>query len=350
MAPDQSGNGASILARRRSSRTRSTSPRLVRSLVTTVVIVIVNFVVLAYFVPGATDSTFLLRNEAALGGRTTSTTSPVVIPIAPASPSFPVVMTIAPPVTVPVTVPEAVPPAAQRPTATVPTTTRPTQMPISSPMTARTLSPFVPNPTSNIPPSPDFLETCSPTAYDQSPECLLAVQAAINNARIASGLPAMVLPTNWASLTAAEQLLVATNLERTVRGLPPLSSMASDLDLAAAEGAAAGKDPVVPPGFVWTRVSSNWAGWLGNPLEAIYYWMYDDGLGSPNIDCSSSSLGGCWEHRQNVLDPLACDPCVMGAAFGTTAQGAASLAELIVDTDGSPATDFTWAEEQPYLP
>jgi len=211
------------------------------------------------------------------------------------------------------------------------------------------LSPALPNPTTNIVPSPNFLSACDSAAYDDSPKCLWTVLAAIDNARSSSGLPTMVLPTNWTSLTPAEQVFVATNLERTVRGLAPLSAMASALDVAAAEGAEAGVDPAVPPGFPWSKYGSNWAGALGNPLEAMYYWMYDDGLGSPNVDCSISDPGGCWEHRQDVLLPLGCDPCVAGAASGVTGQGLASLAELIVDTQGAPATDFTWAQEEGYL-
>jgi len=205
------------------------------------------------------------------------------------------------------------------------------------------------DPTQNILPVPDFLVACSPPSHDESPNCLRALLHAVNNARAISGLPAMALPTNWASLTPPEQLFVVTNLERTARGLQSVSAMATGLDAASAEGAAKGKDPVLPPGFPWTMFGSNWAGGTGNPLEAMYYWMYDDGLGSSNVDCSSSNLEGCWDHRKDVLLPLRCTPCVMGAASGTTAQGTASVTEILVDTQGSPGIDFSWAQEQPYL-
>jgi hypothetical protein len=160
----------------------------------------------------------------------------------------------------------------------------------------------------------------------------------------------MVLPTNWTALTPAEQLFVGTNLERTVRGLTPLSAMATSLDLAAVLAAATDTDPEPPIGFPWTDVESNWAGPVGNPLEALYYWMYDDGLGSSNLECSPLNLAPCWGHRQNVLAPLSCNLCVMGGAFVTTSQGTISVTELIVETTGPLVTDFTWAQEQPYFP
>lgn len=159
----------------------------------------------------------------------------------------------------------------------------------------------------------------------------------------------MTLPTNWSSLSPAEQLFVSTNLERTVRGLAPLSAMATSLDVAADQAASTGRDPEPPAGFPSTEWGSNWTSPLGNPLEADYLWMYDDGLGSPNVDCSPSNPTGCWEHYRNVLLPLACTPCVMGAAWETTSQGATSMTELLVDTQGSPAPDFTWTQEQAYL-
>jgi hypothetical protein len=159
----------------------------------------------------------------------------------------------------------------------------------------------------------------------------------------------MVLPSNWYSLTAGEQLFVATNLERTARGLSPLSGMASALDAAAAQVAQANGDPVPPPGFAWTKWGSNWAGQLGNPLEAVYFWMYDDGPGSANVSCVASNPGGCWQHRHTILLSLACAPCVSGTAMGTSAQGTTSITEILVDSQGSPALDFTWAQEQPYL-
>ncbi|HUY65063.1 MAG TPA: hypothetical protein VMV14_11190 [Acidimicrobiales bacterium] len=205
-------------------------------------------------------------------------------------------------------------------------------------------------PPANIPPSPDFLQSCQGTQYDDSTGCVQATLSAIDNARGSEGLPAMALPGNWGQLTVQEQLFVATDLERTVRGLPPLTAMASALDQASAQGAAQSTDPSPPSGFAYTQWGSNWAGAVGNPLEAIYYWMYDDGLGSSNVDCTQSNQSGCWGHRQNVLINLQCQVCVMGTGYDAQGySGDPSLAELLVDTSGQPAVEFTWAQEQSYF-
>jgi len=207
------------------------------------------------------------------------------------------------------------------------------------------------DPPANIAPSPDFLNSCSGSTYDDSASCLSAVVGAIANARNQEGLPSMVLPTDWAQLSAQEQLFTATNLERTVRGLPPLSGMASALDQSSASAAAQNADPSPPSGFPWSSWGGNWAGAVGNPLEAIYFWMYDDGPGSYNIDCPSAGSSGCWGHRNNILLSLRCQPCLMGTGLNATAyQGNPSWTELLVDTSGSQALDFTWGQVLADLP
>lgn len=161
----------------------------------------------------------------------------------------------------------------------------------------------------------------------------------------------MVLPTDWASLTPAEQLFVATNLERTVRGLPPLSGLDPSLDQASAAGAADGSDPAPPPGYPYQIWAANWAGALGNPLEAIYLWMYDDGPGSANVDCTTTDTAGCWGHRDNVLVSLPCTSCVMGTAMDPTGwNGDPAWAELLVEAQGPATTVFRWSDVTPYLP
>jgi hypothetical protein len=199
-------------------------------------------------------------------------------------------------------------------------------------------------PPTNIAPSPNFLTDCSGTSYDDSATCVGAVVQAIANARAREGLPGMVLPTDWYQLSPQQQLFAATNLERTVRGLPAMAGLASALDAASASAAVADADPSPPAGFPWTSWGGNWAAAVGNPLEAIYYWMYDDGLGSSNIDCTPSDSAGCWGHRANILMAMTCQPCFMGAGLDTTAwQGDPSWTELLVDSSGSPALDFAWS-------
>ncbi|HVA02375.1 MAG TPA: hypothetical protein VMU64_01400 [Acidimicrobiales bacterium] len=203
----------------------------------------------------------------------------------------------------------------------------------------------------NIAPQPDFLQSCSGGQYDDSQACLSATLQAIANGRSHEGLGPMVLPTNWPQLSPEQQIFVATNLERTARGLPPMSAMAAALDQAALHGAVQNVDPGPPGGFPYSQWASNWAGAVGNPLEAIYFWMYDDGVGSANIDCTPSDPSGCWGHRENILVSLPCHECLMGTGWYTTGyRGDPSLTELLVETSGTPALDFSWQQESAYLP
>lgn len=293
----------------------------------------------------AAHATGLRRSAATEGAQSAAppvatTTVPVVTP------------TTQPPVPT-TTVPPA--PAPAPVSAPVPASTAATATAVAAPAPAASVSghPILPpsNPAADIAPQPDFLAVCAAGGYDDSDGCVDAAVAAIDNARSSEGLPGMVLPSNWSALTPAEQLFVATDLERTVRGLPPLSAMASALDQTAAQAAAAGVDPSPPAGFPFTEWGGDWAGGVSNPLEALYFWMYDDGPGSSNVDCAPGNSSGCWGHRDKVLMAMACQPCVMGSGFSPQAGAdGPSWAEVLVDTSGAPASDFTWQEEAAYLP
>jgi hypothetical protein len=201
------------------------------------------------------------------------------------------------------------------------------------------------DPAANIAPSPDFLASCSGSSYDNTPGCENAALAAIDNARSQEALPSMVLPADWAELSGPEQLFVATNLERTARGLAPLSGMATALDQAAQSAATQNADPTAPADFPWSSWGGNWAGAVGSPLEAVYFWMYDDGPGSNNLDCMNGITSGCWGHRNNILMSLRCAPCLMGVGLDANAyQGSPSWTQLLVDTSGAPALDFAWSQ------
>src|ERR1019366_3072418 len=67
--------------------------------------------------------------------------------------------------------------------------------------------------------------------------------------------------------------------------------------------------------------ASNFAQGAANALIANDLWMYDDGPGGPNADCTSSNSSGCWGHRDGILlaDPERGCFLVMGAA--TVAAG-----------------------------
>jgi hypothetical protein len=199
------------------------------------------------------------------------------------------------------------------------------------------------NPSSNLAPVPNILDYCSGATVDTSAGCQTASLEAIDRGRTAEGLGPMVLPSDWSSLSPAEQLFVATNLERTARGLDPFSGMSTLLDSVAGAAAASGTDAVPPGGFAsfWT---SNWAGGVGSALEAVYLWMYDDGFKSPNVECQPGNMTGCWGHRDDMLAPFRCSPCVLGAAVSANAyDGEPSWAEVMADTTGSPAIALAWS-------
>jgi hypothetical protein len=207
------------------------------------------------------------------------------------------------------------------------------------------------DPSSNIPPDPPFLADCSGSTYDDSSQCVDAVVQAIDNARSQEGVGPMVLPSNWYSLSVAEQFFVATNLERVARGLPALSGMASALDQSASQAASQAQDPTPPSGFPMRSWDSNWAGGGGNPLEIVYFFMYYDGPASTNTACTQAGQPACWVHRNNILADFACQPCVIGTGFSPTGyDNATSYAELLVDATAEPALDFSWSEVEPYLP
>ncbi len=207
------------------------------------------------------------------------------------------------------------------------------------------------DPPSNIQPDPPFLADCSGSTYDNTSQCVDAVVQAIDNARSQEGVGPVTLPSNWYSLTVPEQFFVATNLERIARGLPALGGMATALDNSAAQAAQQGQDPSPPSGFPMSAWDANWGGGGGNPLEIVYFFMYDDGPGSSNSACTQAGQPACWVHRNNILADFECQPCLIGTGFSPTGYaGSTSYSELLVDANGNPALDFPWSAVKPYLP
>ena len=206
--------------------------------------------------------------------------------------------------------------------------------------------------------------------FTNDPPCTNYVLSAIDHARAVEGRAPMVLPTNWYTLTTAQQLFVVAGLERTARGLHPYLGLNTTLNVAAQSAAQANADPSLAPGF---PVSSDTAGvpsmvgaWSGgySVLAADYVWMYADGWAgsvdnTSNVACTSAHAVGCWAHRAELLgtDPgynpgvgLGCVNCEMGAGFALV-NGAASYVDLIEAPRGpSPPMAFTWVDDVlPYL-
>jgi hypothetical protein len=160
--------------------------------------------------------------------------------------------------------------------------------------------------------------------------CISSALADIDAARAAEGVRAMVLPGNFASMSVPVQLLNLANLERVDRGLAPILGLSASLDGDAQAAAAQDRDPM-PTHFYGDMMTSNWAGGDASALEADFEWMYDDGPGSGNLDCTSSYRSGCWGHRHDILWHFSA-PIVMGAGYGTGQYGP-SMTELFVGGD-----------------
>ena len=157
----------------------------------------------------------------------------------------------------------------------------------------------------------------------------------------------MTLPSNFSSLTASEQIFVLANLERVDRGIAPIEGVASNLDSYAQIGADNGTDPPLPPNV---SGGANWAGFGEgmNIFDAYALWMYEDGPGGNNADCTPQDSRGCWAHRSDILANYA-SPALMGGAVATR-SGSGSIAELFVGDHSDDAPYFTWSDVTPNLP
>ncbi|MDA8101894.1 MAG: hypothetical protein M0Z34_02890 [Nitrospiraceae bacterium] len=204
------------------------------------------------------------------------------------------------------------------------------------------------NPAYNIPPAEAWGGACGAGSYNESGACISVILYDINQARAQESLPAMVLPVNFSLLTGAEQIFVLINLERTARGLAPLTGMSSSLNSYAATGAAQGGDALAP-GYVYS--SSIWAGNEVNPLAAIYDWMYSDGLNangtSINLSCSTTNTSGCWQHRDAILYQSSSNLDAGGAvALNAAGYFASYCTDIVADTQlPTSGYAFTWSQE-----
>jgi len=216
---------------------------------------------------------------------------------------------------------------------------------------AANAAPIVPPhvPSGNASPSARQTVACSSLGQ---PYCDQAAVADINDVRALEGVRALVLPSNYSSLTAEEQVFVVTNLERVDRGLAPIAGLSHTLDLYALDGAKRRADPSGPAGYSW---GSNEASGLINAPRGDFEWMYNDGFASGNLDCFAPSAPGCWGHRNNILWNWSGYPApvAMGVGVYTPTSGFVgafdnSLTQLWVAGWTGPLY-FTWAHELPFL-
>ncbi len=211
-------------------------------------------------------------------------------------------------------------------------------------------SPILPpaDPTANVVAPPALVSAeqadCQAVPIDDSAGCTQALLAEIDYGLATEGLAPMTLPSNWASLSVPEQIFVVVDLERVARGLQPFLGLNFAWDVDAQVGAFDNTDPPAPTGNPW--IATEWAGGAGDfhsALEADFVWMYDDGVGSPNIDCGSVGATGCWIHRNNILSEGSCTTCIVGAGFSVV-DGVSSMAAVFVEpTNPGALLAFTWA-------
>ncbi len=199
-----------------------------------------------------------------------------------------------------------------------------------------------------VDPQSNFPIGALPSACWQAPtgaDCIRASVAYLDRARAKLGQPSYRLPGNFASLTAPEQAFVLTNLDRSLYRLAPIPGLTASLDRAAAAGVRAQTDPE-PRSGSWA-FTSNWAGGYPNIVLAYEGWMYDDGPGSGNLDCTPNDRGGCWGHRHDILwrfDPRGA--LAMGAAAHIASGGRSGFAMLLEQAapGARPVYTYRWSQ------
>ncbi len=145
-------------------------------------------------------------------------TAPTLAP----STTLPPTTTTAPRKHIPTTTTTTSPPPPPPPTS--PPTTRPIIIQTTTTTAApqpkiSTPQPAIGNPSVGMAPDPNFYGACPDNSLDLSGACEEEALQAIDHARASEGLGPMELPSDWSGLTGAEQLFVATNLERTAAAL-----------------------------------------------------------------------------------------------------------------------------------
>ena len=207
----------------------------------------------------------------------------------------------------------------------------------------RSLRPAITNPPGNDAPSAAFFDTCW---SGPSTACDTAALVDFDAARAAEGLGPMTLPTGFDSMSAAEQLFVLADIERVDRGLVPVEGLSAPINALAQTGAATDSDPAFPTPFPGDEGGSNWAGAGSSTLLPEFLWVYDDGVGSGNEDCTSAGDPGCWGHRMNILAGYD-SPVLMGAAETSDDTYGGSAAEEFIshDTKNSVLSP-TWSSLQ----
>jgi len=225
------------------------------------------------------------------------------------------------------------------------------------------------NPGKSLAADPSFLGRPSCRGGQDGRRCNSIVLTAITRARrVLEKMDGMSFSlAAYEKLGPDEQLFVTVNLERIERGLAPAVVLTHSLDRVAQTGANADDDPnlsrvpsPLPGGGHPSGIGGNWAGGWDNALGADYGWMYYDGPGADNADCTKTNKSGCWGHRDNILGTFATSrscgggraELAMGAGHVTKGKAYGdSETELMVGVCGPTPTDrvMSWARAKSLL-
>jgi IPT/TIG domain len=182
----------------------------------------------------------------------------------------------------------------------------------------------------------------SSCAVETSNACEEWTVGRLNSARAKLGLQPYALPAGFTGMAPDRQTLILADLDRAAYGYTTIYGLNANLSEAAENGVRQGTDPTPPSaGGPWQGFGSDWAS--TGPLIAYYLWMYDDGYGGPNGDCTSPKASGCWGHRHVILEEgfSLPRPVLLGAATEPELGSA-----LIVSSDGGSSSYYTWAQAQ----
>jgi hypothetical protein len=187
-----------------------------------------------------------------------------------------------------------------------------------------------------------------PVACSSAPTsgaCVNGVVYWLDQARASLHQGPYKLPSDFTKLSAAKQAFILVNLDRIHYGLTPITGLTSQLNGWALAGVKNDRDPV--SGDPRLGGTATWAGGLANIETAYESWVYDDGYGSNNLECTSPHAAGCWGHRHAVLWSFGPGGVLaMGAATGRDRSGTPAEAMILVKGTGTyhPTYYYTWSQ------
>lgn len=199
------------------------------------------------------------------------------------------------------------------------------------------------DPASNYPLG-DLPLACSSAPIGE--KCVNAGVYYLDRARANGGLRPYKLPARFPAMPPARQMFILANLDRIAYGLPPMTGLTVKLNIDALKGVRQAYDPSPSDTSHMRAWTANWATGYANAPMAYEAWMWDDGPGSSNIDCTSSNRSACWAHRHGVLWRFGSGHVLaMGAAagFGPSRQRAYTTLLVGGDRPGYAAKyAYTW--------